>query len=81
MNVTLPAGTSVVDFPPDQTLVLTFGDGDVVIKLRSSKIVSIGKNGVIKIKSNVPIVRPGGGGGGSNHERTYSIKAGNAETR
>ena len=94
MNVTLPVGTSVVDFPSDQALVLTFGDGDVIVKLRSSKVVTVNKNGVIKIKGmtpehlhkycascGVPPIKGGGGGGSTAKNRTYSIKAGgDAET-
>lgn len=93
MNVTLPTGTSVVDFPSDQALVLTFGDGDVIVKLRSSKVVTVNKNGVIKIKGmspehlnkycatgGMPPMKGGGGGGGPEQYRTRELRAGNAET-
>lgn len=78
MNVTLPAGTSVVDFPRDEALVLTFEDGDVVVTLKASKVVTVGKSGTIKIKGMSPEhlhkycavggapPMQGGGGGGYN---------------
>lgn len=93
MSVTILEGTSVLDIPRNGVLVLTFGDGDVVVTLKSSKVVTVNKNGVIKIKGMSPEhlnkycatggVSPmkGGGGGGSPEQyRTRELRAGNAET-
>ena len=93
MSVTMLEGTSVVDIPRNGVLVLTFGDGDVEVKLKSSKVVTVNKNGVIKIKGmspeylnkycatgGVPPMKGGGGGGGPEQYRTHELRAGNAET-